>query len=181
MSTENVPEKATRHDVHEPIETAPKAGHGGTAFERVDASVKMVLYSLGIIAGTLVVVFALTIGIQKHLQATHPPGQLPSPLAPERILPPGPQIQVHPWETLPDLRAYEDRVLNGGKDADGRMHIPIQQAMDNVASQLTIRPDSPVGIATPGGEGRDFAGSVNAMPPAYRPPQIRGEIRKRAQ
>jgi hypothetical protein len=181
MSTERIPEKALRPDMHEPVETVGETGHHGTAFESVDASVKLVLYSLSIIAGTLVVVFAITIGLQKYLQDTHPPGALPSPLAPGRVLPPAPQIQVHPWETLPDVRAYEDKVLNGGKDTDGRMHIPIAQAMDGVVSRLTIRPDAAPGITTPGGEGRDFSGSVNGMPPAYRPPQIQGEIHKRAQ
>ena len=181
MSTERVPDKTIRENIHEPIESEPHVGHGGTKFEAVDASVKMVLYSLAIIAGTLVVVFAITVGLQSYLLKTHPPGPLPSPLAPERIFPPAPQIQVHPWETLPDVRAYEDKVLNGGKDADGRTHIPIEQAMDSVMSRLNVRADSPVGITTPGGEGRNFAGSVNAMPPAYQPPQIRGEIRKSAQ
>jgi hypothetical protein len=181
MSTERIPHKATR-GLGEPVETEPHVGHGGTAFEAVDASVKMVLFSLGIIAGTLIVVFALTIGIQKYLQDTHPPGELPSPLAPGRILPPQPQIQVHPWETLPDVRAHEDQVLSSyGKDADGRQHIPIDRAMDAVVSRLNIGANAAPGITTPGGGGRDFSSSVNAMPPAYRAPQIQGEIHKRAQ
>jgi hypothetical protein len=181
MSTERVPGKATRN-LGEPIETEPHVGHGGTSFEAVDASVKMVLFSLGIIAGTLIVVFAITIGIQKYLQDAHPPGQLPSPLAPSRIIPPQPQLQVHPWETLPDVRAQEDQLLSsGGKDADGRAHIPIDRAMDEVVSRLNIGPNARPGITTPGGGGRDFSGSVNAMPPAYRVPQIQGEIHKRAQ
>ncbi len=181
MSTERSPHKMTR-GIGEPVETEPQAGHGGTSFETVDASVKLVLLSLGIIAGTLVVVFAITIGVQKFLQDTHPPGQLPSPLAPARIVPPQPQLQVHPWETLPDVRAHEDQVLSmSGKDADGHMHIPIDQAMNAVVPRLPIAPNAPPGIATPGGEGRDFSGSVNAMPPAYRVPQIQGEIHKRAQ
>jgi hypothetical protein len=182
MSTEKTPKKALRSDLREPIETEPHVGHGGTSFEAVDASIKMVIYSLAIIAGTLVVVFAITIGLQKYLQDTHPPGQLPSPLAPARVLPPEPQLQVHPWETLPDVRAQEDQILSSyGKDADGRVHIPIDRAMDAVLSRLNVAPNAPPGITTPGGGGRDFSGSVNAMPPAYRPPQIQGEIRKRAQ
>jgi len=182
MSTERSPKKAIRSDIHEPVETEPHVGHGGTAFEAVDASIKMVIYSLAIIAGTLIIVFAITIGLQKHLLDTTPLGEARSPLAPARVVPPGPQIQVHPWETLPDVRAHEDQVLNGSaKDAEGHIHIPIDRAMDAVLSRLTISPDAPPGITTPGGEGRDFAGSVNAMPPRYRRPQIQGEIRKHAQ
>jgi hypothetical protein len=181
MSTERSPKKATR-GLGEPIETEPHVGHGGTSFEAVDASIKMVIYSLVIIAGTLAITFVITIVVQKYLQDTHPPGQLPSPLAPSRIIPPAPQLQVHPWETLPDVRAQEDQVLSSyGKDADGRVHIPINRAMDAVLSRLNVAPNAPPGITTPGGGGRDFSGSVNAMPPAYRAPQIQGEIRKRAQ
>lgn len=182
MTTERSPKKAIRSDTHEPVETEPHAGHAGTAFEAVDASVKMVIYSLAVIAGTLLVVFVITIGLQKYLENTTPLGELPSPLAPGRVVPPGPQLQVHPWETLPDVRSHEDQVLNGSaKDAEGHIHIPIDRAMDTVLSRLNISPDAPTGITTPGGEGRDFAGSVNAMPPAYRKPQIQGEIRKHAQ
>ena len=141
MSTERTPEKALRTDLREPVETEPHAGHGGTSFEAVDASIKMVIYSLAVIAATLVVVFAITIGLQKYLQVTHPPGQLPSPLAPARILPPEPQLQVHPWETLPEVRAHEDQVLSSfGKDPDGHAHIPIDQAMDAVLSRLNVGP-----------------------------------------
>ncbi len=142
----------------------------------------MVIWSLAIIAGTLIIVFAVTIGLQKYLQDTTNYGQLPSPLAPSRVVPPGPQLQVHPWETLPDVRAHEDAVLNGSApDADGHVHIPIDRAMDLLVSHLNVSPDAPPGITVPGGQGRDFSHSINAMPPAYRKPQIQGEIRKHAQ
>ncbi|MGI8962679.1 MAG: hypothetical protein ACR2IV_23565 [Bryobacteraceae bacterium] len=181
MSTERSPQKIL-HKPGEPIESEPHVGHGGTSFEAVDASIKMVIWSLAIIAGTLVIVFAITIWLEKYLNNTTPLGQPPSPLAPARITPPGPQIQVHPWETLADVRAHEDQVLNGAApDAEGHVHVPINRAMDLVVSRLNVSPDAPPGITTPGGQGRDFSGSVNAMPPAYRKPQIQGEIRKHAQ
>lgn len=162
--------------------TEPHSGHGGTKFEGVDASLKLVVWSLAIIAGTLVFVFALTIGLQKYLYDTTPQGHAPSPLAPARVVPPVPQLQVHPWEELPDLRAHEDRILTTyGRDAQGRLRIPIDRAMDLIVSRLHIEPNAPQGITTPGGEGREFSGSVNAMPPAYRRPQIQGEIHKHAQ
>jgi hypothetical protein len=166
----------------EPKHSEPHAGHGHTSYEGVDASVKMVIFSLVIIAATLLVTLAISVPIHKALHDTTPLGQPPSPLAPARVVPPNPQLQVHPWEELPELRAHENDLLtNGGKDAEGRVHVPINQAMDNVVSRLTIAPNAPVGITTPGGQGRDFAGSVNAMPPQYRQPQIQGEIRKNAQ
>jgi len=162
--------------------TEPHEGHGGTKYEGVDATPGLIIYSLSIIAGMLVVVFAFTIYIQRYLAERNPPGQLPSPLAPARVIAPAPQLQVHPWEELPDVRAHENEVLNGsGKDADGRVHIPIDRAMDAVITRLNIRPGAPLGITTPGGEGRNFAGSINSMPAPYRRPQLQGEIRKHAQ
>ena len=167
---------------HPPKRTEPHTGHGGTSYEGTDAAASIVIWSLSIIGGTLVIVFALTIGIQKLLEQKNPRGELPSPLAPARIIPQGPLLQVRPWEELPELRAHEDEVLNHyGKDADGHVHIPINVAMDAVVPKLNIAPGAPQGITTPGGEGREFSGSINAMPPAYRRPQIQGEIRKSGQ
>ncbi len=158
----------------------PHLGHDGTNYEGTDAKAGIVIYSLSIIAGTLVFVFILTVGIQKLLEKYNPPGQLPSAIAPARVVPPLPQLQVHPWDELPDLRAHEDEVLNGtGKDANGRVHVPIDRAIDSVVSRLSIAPSASQGITTPGGEGRDFAGSLHDMPAPYQQkPVISGEIRK---
>jgi len=166
------------HEKH----TEPHAGHHGTSYEGTDASAGTVIWSLVIIGGTLVFAFILTIFIQRYLQKSNPVGALPSPLAPARVLPPEPQIQVHPWLELPDVRAQEDQQLfSAGKDPDGHAHIPIGKAIDAVVSRLTIAPNAPQGITTPGGEGRDFGGSVNSMPAPYQRPQIQGEIQKHAQ
>jgi hypothetical protein len=169
-----------------PKHSEPHEGHAGTKFEGVDAKAGMVIWSLAMIGGTLVIVFALTIGLQKMLEKDNPVGELPSPLAPARVLAPAPQVQVHPWEELPDMRAHEDDVLNSsGKDADGHMHIPIDKAMDAVVSRLPTQPDAPQGITTPGGEGREFSLGLSDMPAPYqlphRAPQIQGEIHKHAQ
>jgi len=164
-----------------PKHSEPQMGHEGTSFEGVDAQAGMVVGSLAVIGLTLVVVFALTVGIQKYIQARNPAGQLPSPLAPERIVPPAPQIQVEPWEDLPQMRAQEDQVLNSsGKDAAGRLHIPIKDAMEAVVSRLKIQPNAPVGLTTPGGGGRSFGGRLADLPAQYRAPVIEGEIQKHA-
>jgi hypothetical protein len=163
---------------HEP---KPSSSHAATKFEGTDANPGLIIGSLVIIAGTLVVAFALTVGIQKYLYDTNPQGDLPSPIAPARVVPPNPQLEVHPAESLPELRAHEEQVLNStGKNANGNVHIPIDRAMDSVVSRLKVRPEAVPGITTPGGVGRDFSGSVITMPAPYRGPQIRGEIRKHA-
>lgn len=167
---------------HGPKASHPVQGHEHTSYEGLDARAGLVIWSLALIGGTLVIVFALTIGIQKLLTTEHPPGPLASPLAPARVLPPAPQLQVHPWEELPEMRAREDKILNSyGKDPDGRLHVPISVAMDALIPRLKIAPDAPQGLTTPGGGGRDFAGSINDMPAPYRRPQIQGEIHKHAQ
>jgi hypothetical protein len=164
------------------VDSDPHAGHGGTSFEGGDARAGIVIWSLALIGATLVVVFAITIGIQKILEVKNPPGQLPSPLAPARVVPSGPLLQVHPWEELPQVREDAQKLLNSsGRDADGHMHIPIDQAMSMVVGRLNVAQNAPQGITTPGGEGRDFAGSLNAMPAPYQRPQIQGEIQKHAQ
>ncbi len=167
------------------VHSEPHTGHEDTSFEGGDARAGIVIWSLAIIGVTLIVIFAITIGVQKILESRNPPGQLPSPLAPGRIVPSGPLLQVHPWEELPEVKEDAQKLLNtSGRDADGHYHIPIDQAMSAVAGQLTIASNAPEGITTPGGEGRDFAGSVNSMPAPYQrpaqPAQIQGEIRKHA-
>jgi hypothetical protein len=98
------------------------------------------------------------------------------------VIPSGPLLQVHPWEELPQVREDALKLLNSsGPDADGHNHIPIDQAMTSVVSRLNIEPNAPQGITTPGGEGRNFAGSINSMPAPYQRPQIQGEIQKHAQ
>jgi len=165
-----------------PVESHPHVGHAGTAYEEVDAKAGVVISSLAIIGGTLVFVFALTLVIHSLLIKLNPPGSLPSPIARDRVVPPEPQLEVHPWDTLPDVRAHEDQVLSSyGKDIQGHSHIPIDRAMSAVMSQLNVASGAPQGIRTPGGEGRDFSGSTSAMPDTYKRPSIQGEIRKNAQ
>ncbi len=54
--------------------------------------------------------------------------------------------------------------------------------MDSVIAKLPVRANAAQGITVPGGQGRDFAGSLASMPPAYQQgPVIQGEIRKNAQ
>ena len=167
---------------HTPKHTEPHEGFHHTRFEGTDATVKLIVVSLGIIVLTLIVAAIVSVPIHKGIRDATPAGTPLSRVAPERVVPPYPQLEVHPWMTLPDVRRHEEDVLNGKiPDADGHVRVPIDQAMNMVVSQLNVRPNAPAGITTPGGEGRAFAGSVNNMPPAYQRPQIQGEIRKHAE
>ena len=71
-----------------PVTSEPHEGHGGTWFEGVDAKAGMIITSLAIIGGTLIVVFIMTVGIQRLLERANPPGVLPSAVAPARVVPP---------------------------------------------------------------------------------------------
>ena len=166
-----------------PVESHPHVGHEGTAFEEVDARAGVVIGSLAVIGGTLVFVFALTLVIHSLLVKINPPGSLPSPIAPERVMPPKPTIEVHPWDILPDLRTHENQALeSAGKDADGRAHIPIDRAMDAEVSRLNVAPGAPKGIRTPGGDATDSSGGTTSKAVGtQQAPQIQGEIRKHAQ
>ena len=180
--TDHLKNASLSSPVGHPKHSEPVAGHEHTSYEGTDAKAGVVITSLAIIWGTLLLVGAITVGIQVLLQKANPRGELPSPISPARVLPPTPQLQVHPWEELPDLRANEDQVLNSyGKDANGRVHIPINQAIAAVPGLFQVAPNAPQGITTPGGEGRDFSRGLNDMPAPYkRPPTIQGEIRKGA-
>ncbi|MGC2658424.1 MAG: hypothetical protein WA324_10755 [Bryobacteraceae bacterium] len=168
----------------------PEAEHkqpNSLGYESTDANPKLTVYSMAILMGILLFSLIITVGIQKWLEVAIPVGEPASPFAPERVLPPDPKLEVHPWETYPVLRAEEDKILNGyGKDAEGHIHIPITKAMDDVLPTLTIEPNAPAGLITTPGQGREFAGSVRDFPPGLKePPQpetgLKGEVEKHAQ
>ena len=159
----------------------PIIGHGGTNYEGRDVKPGIVIWSLIIVASLAVAAFLLMVGVQKYIEANHPAGASISALAPDRVIPPAPQLQVHPWEDFPDMRAAEDKELaTTGRDKAGRMHIPIDNAMTEVLSRLKIEPNAPRGLTTPGGQGIEYSHSLGETSGNERP-EIKGEIHKNAQ
>jgi len=153
------PKKPTGIVEHSKPESVAVIGPGGEiGFEATDAPAKVVIYGLGIVAVLAAFSFALMFGYDKFLESQHPTGSLPSPLARERVVPPAPQLERLPWLDLPEMRAHENEVLNStGKDAQGRVHIPVGNAMDFVASKINTKSGEPVGLTTPGGQDRIFS------------------------
>ena len=173
----------SEHSHNEPV-SIPVHGHDGIAYEANDVKAPIVIWSLIIIAALALAGFILMLGVQKYLQAEHPIGESPSALAPDRIIPDAPQVQVHPWEDLPEMRAAEIKTLEAtGKDQAGRMHIPIEAAMTEVITRLKIDPNAPKGLTTPGGQGREYSHPLVATHGNERPeaPLIQGEVNKNAQ
>lgn len=181
MSEHNRHEDHVREQRHEEGENRP---HPEThlGYEPTDTNVKGAVGLLSGIFGGLLVTLAIAYFIQAGMTKSYDPGKPNSRLAPGRVVPTGPVLEVHPWDTLPELRKQESKRLNEyGRDANGDIHIPVDQAMNLMLKQLPVRANSPVGITTPGGEGRTFSGSTSDMPPSYQRPQIQGEIEKNAQ
>lgn len=177
---------------HGPVDSAMDTGaHPETTYEKTDASVGMVIGSLAIIALTLAVTAIVTVPIENLLKTANPTGKLPSPLAPARVIPPTPRIEVHPWDTFPQLKQrWQQELAKGGTSEDGTQHQAISQAMQQTAPSLPVRPGSGPGLTVPGGQGFDFSQSLSRMPDAYQQivnppgaptgPTIQGEIRKNA-
>jgi hypothetical protein len=173
------------HNHSEPSST-PIHGHDGIAYEANDVKAPVVIWALIIIGGLALSGFALMLGVQKYFEVNHPIGASESALAPDRIIPSAPQVQVHPWQDLPEMRANEIKTLDAtGKDQFGRMHIPIDTAINDVVSRLKVDPNAPKGLTTPGGQGRQYSHALTEIQGNERPqtptPAIQGEIRKNAQ
>lgn len=170
-------------DNHHPVQSTPIHGHDGIAYEANDVKAPIVVWSLIIIGLLGASGFGLMLGVQKYFETTHPAGELASPLTPERVIPSAPQVQVHPWEDLPEMRASEVKTLEfSGRDQAGRMHIPIEKAMSEIVPRLKVDPSAPKGLVTPGGQGREYSHALSEIGVTNRPaPMIEGEIRKNAQ
>lgn len=185
------------HDVmiqhHGPVESQLDTGaHPEVTYENTDAKVAMVLGSLAVIAITLVVTAVVTLPIQNILKTANPAGSLPTPLSPARVIPMKPRLEVHPWDTYPQLKArWQGELTKGGVGETGQRHLPIANALQQTASSLPVRPGAGPGLTVPGGEGFTFSHSLDQLPPPYQqidqPPTaaqagatIQGEIRKNA-
>jgi hypothetical protein len=168
------------HD-SKPNSSTPVLGHDGTNYEGNDVKAPIVIWSLIIVAGLAAAGFILMLGVQKYFQDTHPVGASESALAPDRVIPPSPQVQVHPWEDLPEMRETEKKGLaTMGRDQAGRMHIPINDAIGAVVSRLQVDANAPRGLTTPGGQGREFSHPL-AQTQGNERPMISGEIHKNVQ
>jgi len=107
-------------------------------YERRDANIRTLL---GFGLGLAIVVVIVVLGMQwmfKFVSKQEPLGPPPTPFENARVLPPQPRLQVEPHM---DLKTYCDQQLNslnsyGWIDQqNGVVHIPIDQAMDDLLKQ----------------------------------------------
>lgn len=112
-------------------------------YEPTDANVRNSIWTgIGIAVMTLLILIAVVL-TTKWFQATTDQGRLPSPLAPARIFPPAPKVEVQPWTDFPKLRAHEEQVLNSYGVTRGEIHIPVDRAVDLIVPRLPMRSNSP--------------------------------------
>ena len=116
-----------------------------TAYEKKDASSRVVFIAAGLLIFLLVFV-----GVCAHvvLRVFSGPAIQSSSTAPASPLPPEPRLEANPFQALQALRAHEDELLThyGWIDqSKGIVRIPIERAMELTAERgLPVRHDGTV-------------------------------------
>src|SRR5690348_12384005 len=113
-------------------ETVEYRPQGSAGYEHREASIRMIVGSIIILAVCVVVTCALMLAMFKVLHATTGRGERLSDLASPSMLAPEPRGGDKPWVQRQRLRNHETQVLSGyGVDPQGgTIHIPIDRAMD---------------------------------------------------
>lgn len=120
----------------------------GTGHEHREASVRLIIETVIGLVISVVVACLIVWGVFNLFKFQTRKEDRVSAMSGPVQLPPGPHLEVHPAEELKGLRAHEDEVLDSYRWIDknnGIVHIPISKAMDEVISQLPMRPQTPGG------------------------------------
>jgi len=113
-------------------ETVEYRPEGSSGYEHREASIRMIIYSIVILAVCVIITCVLMVVMFRVLHATTGGAPRLSYMAPPSETPPEPRIYQKPWVQLHDLRLEEDQVLStyGVDPKTGSIHIPIDRAMD---------------------------------------------------
>jgi hypothetical protein len=106
----------------------------GAGHEQREASVRLIVASLGGLAIVTLIVFVLVVGIFRYFYDTDKTGEALR----QGVIPPEPRIEVAPYEQLQQLRAREDHILSTYAWVDkstGTVRVPIDQAIDLLAAK----------------------------------------------
>lgn len=111
------------------VEYTPGSSSG---YEHREASIKLIVGSLVVLAICVVITCALTVLMFRVLRATTGQASRLSNISHAAEIPPEPRLQVDGWVQLENLRKHENQVLGTyGIDAEtSTIHIPIDKAMD---------------------------------------------------
>lgn len=105
--------------------------------ERDIRAVPVVVTGFGVLAGTLLTVFAIWF-VFAYLKRTHPNPEPRPDLAPEFSRMQQPILQSAPRQDLQSLRERDQRILNGYGWVDrrtGTVSIPVEKAIDKLLRQ----------------------------------------------
>jgi hypothetical protein len=126
------------------VEENPQVHH-----EESDVNIRAIFgfgAGLIVVAAVIHVLVWLLFVYFSNREAVRTPRQFPLAATEQQQLPPEPRLQVTPRQDLKDLRAAEDKVLNGYGWIDrnaGVVHIPIEAAMKRIVEQgLPSRPEN---------------------------------------
>jgi hypothetical protein len=106
----------------------------GAGHEHREASIRLIVASLGGLAIVTLIVFVLVIGIFRYFYDTDKTGEAQR----QPVIPPEPRIEVAPYEQLQQLRVRENHVLNSYAWVDkstGTVRVPINRAIDMLAAK----------------------------------------------
>jgi len=106
----------------------------GAGHEQSEASVRLVVMSLGGLAILAFIVFVLVVGIFRYFYDTDKTAESRR----QGVVPPEPRIEVAPYEQIQQLRAHEDHILNSYAWVDknaGTVRVPINRAIDMLAAK----------------------------------------------
>lgn len=116
--------------------------HGnGSGHEHREANVKLIVYSSVGLAVSVAIVCLIVWGFFNFLKVTTPEPPRPTTMPAATSAPPYPHLEVRPDVELQDMRGREEQILHtyGWVDQkNGRVHIPIDQAMDAIVGQLPV-------------------------------------------
>jgi hypothetical protein len=162
----------------------------GVSYDLTDLSARAVIMFLVFLALGGIIISASMWGLYKYLASDrYSPHPTTRPIAtrsqqlaevggdPAVKFPP-PRLQPDPVADLNKFRAREEEILNsyGWVDrANGKVHIPIERAIDLVAQVgLPVRPSSPT--ASPSPDARGATGSINVKQAEGKLPSDNNEV-----
>lgn len=148
-------------------EGVPGPGSNGDRYERRDADIRsLLIFGFGLVVVLVVVLVGMKWTFDAY-QKAQPLGPTVSPLVPSaEVVPPKPQLQVHPRQDLEAFCSQEEQKLDtyGWVDKHaGVVRIPIEEAMDLTLQRgLPTRPADQTSAAAAASE---LPADATAVPP----------------
>ena len=125
------------------MSNAAEHAHSGSGYERREASVRLILFSIAGLAVTVVIVCGIVYGLFKWFEGQYTAEGRDTQVATSLPSTPGPHVEEFPATELKEMRGNEEAILHSYGYVDqksGVVHIPIEKAMDDVLATLPTGP-----------------------------------------